>query len=344
MNTYYNSLAELKVRDPSALFSPNAKEQADNNRMVWEAMIAIRSMQKTDLTLSEYSFELTVTAITEQDNGDIAVRVMEDFIQNFTAYPGVDSKGFGVSHNFTFTKEGGQWLLSNHRQSDSLSNNVMGRWRFGGSSADMPEISTEQRRDDWIAGAREAVAGRSEQGQQPGQISYDNAYNREDAASYARQWASARNPDWQMYDRMGGNCQNFVSQAIFAGGIPMDYSAPAQWKWYGDTPSSAFTASGRAPAWTGVKEFLVYVQNNRGFGMAGFADAPFYSGEPGDIIHMGYNGDLRHTVIITDIMKDADGNTVDYLIASNTANLLDFPVSAFHYQEQMLIKIYGWNN
>ena len=124
----------------------------------------------------------------------------------------------------------------------------------------------------------------------------------------------------------------------------MDHFAPAQWKWYGNTPNSAFVASGRAPAWTGVSQFLDYVQNNTGFGMVAFADAPFYSGQPGDIIHMGYNGNWRHTVIITDIIKDADGGTEDYLIASNTANLLDFPVSAFHYQEQMLIKVFGWNH
>ena len=123
----------------------------------------------------------------------------------------------------------------------------------------------------------------------------------------------------------------------------MDSAAPAQWKWYSDTPNGAFQAVGRSPAWSGVEEFLSYVLDNSGCGMAAIADAPFYSGEPGDIIHMGVDGDWRHTVMITDVMRDADGNAVDYLVASNTANLRDFPVSAFYYTEQMLIRILGWN-
>jgi hypothetical protein len=123
----------------------------------------------------------------------------------------------------------------------------------------------------------------------------------------------------------------------------MDYSAPAQWKWYGDTPSGSYSASGRSPAWSGVNEFLQYVKENSGYGMVAHADAPYYSGEPGDVIHLGVDDDWRHTVMITRVMKNSAGETVDYLVASNTANLLDFPASAYYYTQQMLIKIYGWN-
>ena len=73
------------------------------------------------------------------------------------------------------------------------------------------------------------------------------------------------------------------------------------------------------------------------------ADAPYYTGEPGDILHMGTEEDWRHTVIITGVVRDESGQTVDYLVASNTAELKNFPAGAYAYTRQMLIKIWGWN-
>jgi len=347
IHLYYASLADLEVKDATALFAADASEQAGINRIVWETMVGVRAMQESDLRLTGYSFELRVQTVIEAENGEVSIRAQEDFVQNFAAFPGVDSKGFGVVHIFTLTNTSDGWRLVSHRQADRLYGTIMGRRNgVGGSASDINISSAQarQRRDDWLSASREAVQGRGSQGNAHSEVTVGNEYNRAAAVSYAREWATAqRNPVWGVYDRLGGNCQNFVSQAILAGGVPMDYTAPAQWKWFGDTPSSAFTASGRAPAWTGVNEFLAYVRNNTGFGMVAIADAPFYSGQPGDVIHMGMHGEWRHTVMITQVIEDAQGNTVDYLIASNTANLLDFPVSAYHYQEQMLIRILGWN-
>jgi len=345
MHLYYASLANLAAEDPSPLFAADAGEQAEINRMVWEVMVDIRAMQDSDLRLTVYSFALEVQLITELESGDISVRVHEDFIQNFAAFPGVDSKGFNVAHVFTFTYTDDGWRILNHRQADRLYNTVVGRRNNDSGLLDSTAAQVRQRRDEWLEASGQALRYRSGRGYQPGNISFDNEYDRAAAVDYARRWATAeRNPVWQIYDRMGGNCQNFVSQAILAGGVPMDYTPPAQWKWFGDTPSSTFTPTGRAPAWTGVNEFFAYVRGNAGFGMVAFADVPFDSGRPGDVIIMGKHDIWRHTVMITEVITDEQGNTVDYLIASNTANLLDFPVSAYHYQEQMLIRILGWNN
>ena len=73
------------------------------------------------------------------------------------------------------------------------------------------------------------------------------------------------------------------------------------------------------------------------------ADAPYYSGRPGDVIHLGNGEDWRHTVLIVDTVEE-DGETVDYLVDSNTADLRNFPVSAYAYTSQLLIRIHGWND
>lgn len=59
-------------------------------------------------------------------------------------------------------------------------------------------------------------------------------------------------------------------------------------------------------------------------------------------IAMG-NDHFRHIVMISEVLTDESGNTVDYLICSNTGDLCDFPAGAYFYTYQQLIKIHGWN-
>ncbi len=164
-------------------------------------------------------------------------------------------------------------------------------------------------------------------------MSVRNAYDREAAVAYARRWAGKRNSEWPEYDRYGGNCMNFVSQTINAGGVPMDTTGSA-WYWFGN--------GNRTASWSGVNYFVSYVQANTGSGLVGDAAAPYYTGEPGDVIAMG-NDHFRHIVMISEVLTDESGNTVDYLICSNTGDLCDFPAGAYFYTYQQLIKIHGWN-
>ena len=45
------------------------------------------------------------------------------------------------------------------------------------------------------------------------------SYNPSAAVSYARQWAYSRNPSYHDYSGEGGDCANFVSQCLIAGGL-----------------------------------------------------------------------------------------------------------------------------
>ena len=153
-----------------------------------------------------------------------------------------------------------------------------------------------------------------------------------------------RNPGWPDYSRNGGNCQNFVSQCLLAGGIPMDIRSPGIWKWYGSTPNNLAQAAGRSGSWSSVGDFYDYAAANTGYGLSAVVDAPYYTGSPGDVIHLGTGSRWRHTVLITRQVTDDSGETIDYLVCSNTADLIDFPVGAYAYTRQMLIRIDGWND
>ena len=124
----------------------------------------------------------------------------------------------------------------------------------------------------------------------------------------------------------------------------MDSFGTAVWKWYGTTPNNTSGEYGRSASWSSVEPFHSYVENNQGFGLVAQADAPYYSGEEGDILHLGPVGFWKHTVIISDVIKDDNGNTLDYLVNSNTADLRNYPAGAYAYTYQSLVHIFGWND
>ena len=83
--------------------------------------------------------------------------------------------------------------------------------------------------------------------------------------------------------------------------------------------------------------------NNSGYGLCAQTDVPWNSGDIGDVILMSTAGNYHHAVIITQVVQDESSGSVDDLICPNTGNYRDFPVSAYVYAEQELVRIAGWN-
>lgn len=75
----------------------------------------------------------------------------------------------------------------------------------------------------------------------------NSSYNRLNAASYAIRHHANPNPAYPVYN---ADCTNFVSQAVYAGGMPMRKGGDTDQYWY-------FTSrSDRSPSWTGADKFL----------------------------------------------------------------------------------------
>lgn len=68
-----------------------------------------------------------------------------------------------------------------------------------------------------------------------------NGYSRPDAVEYAKKYALSPNPKYKYFpliDDNGGDCANFLSQCLKAGGAPMTYQGEHQW-WYNAKPNDA---------------------------------------------------------------------------------------------------------
>lgn len=119
----------------------------------------------------------------------------------------------------------------------------------------------------------------------------NHVYRRADAVQYAAKWAHSRNPKFYNFDNDGGDCTNFISQCLLAGGAFMNYTRDVGW--YYNSPTD------RAAAWSGVPYLYNFLTKNKGRGPYAL-EAPIQSLEVADIIQLGNGkGHWYHSLLIT---------------------------------------------
>ncbi len=117
-------------------------------------------------------------------------------------------------------------------------------------------------------------------------------FDRDAMKHYQATWALSRNPKYSDYTRVGGDCQNYISQVIAAGGTPMDDVGSQQWYY--------FRSSKRSPSWAGVGYFLKYITRNADKGPRGVIVQSAQSLQCGDVVHLDwdYDGYYNHAISI----------------------------------------------
>lgn len=139
-------------------------------------------------------------------------------------------------------------------------------------------------------------------------------FDRNKSVEYAKKWALGFNPNYYDFSKLGGDCTNYVSQCLHAGGIPMRYSL---YGWFYTNLNK------RAPAWTGVNEFWDFAINNQGVGVK-IKSCSLEEVEVADIIQL-YNGErYYHMLIVTDISNGIKVCSHDY-------PSLDVPLRRYNY-------------
>lgn len=150
-------------------------------------------------------------------------------------------------------------------------------------------------------------------------------YNRERAVAYAHRWAYSRNPAYYNFDAIGGDCTNFVSQCLFAGGGKMHYQKTFGW-YYTDL-------NNRAPAWTGVDPLHRFLTTNRGTGPFATEVRPDAL-EPGDLIQLDFGSGFAHTLLVVSVQ---DG----ICVAAHTDDSDNRPLDSYFYVTARHLHIAG---
>lgn len=161
-------------------------------------------------------------------------------------------------------------------------------------------------------------------------------YDRERAIEYARKWALSRNPLFYDFTGGGGNCTNFVSQCLLAGSLVTDLTETFGW-YYIDV-------NNRAPAWTGVREFYEFMCGLGDFRTKNNRQGPFCEEvmrervEIGDVIQLSNaRGIFYHSLLVSGF---ANG---DILVAAQSNDALDRPLSTYNYAAARFLHVQGIN-
>ena len=155
-------------------------------------------------------------------------------------------------------------------------------------------------------------------------IEYALDVSAEDA--YAKKWAYKRNPAYYNFDSIGGDCTNFISQCLYAGGAVMNYTPDTGWYYN--------SINDRAPAWTSVEFLHRFLVNNKGAGPFGKV-VPLWKVGRGDIIQLGDGERFYHSLLVVDIK-----NGVPF-IAAHMNNAYGIPITLYSFKEARCINIIG---
>jgi len=153
-------------------------------------------------------------------------------------------------------------------------------------------------------------------------------YNRRAAVEYAHKWAFGRNPAFYDFSEIGGDCTNFASQCLYAGGGVMNYTP--DFGWYYIDPNN------RAPAWTGVPFFWDFMtRRTAGVGPWGVKSALRYL-LPGDFVQIRFkeSGDVfAHTPVVVSVGNPPTLSNV--LVAAHSNDADNRPLDTYENVDEM---------
>lgn len=346
MNLYYESISKLEYKDMSYLFI-NEKDALLNKTAI-ELLIESRKSKKFDMKIDELSYSIKYD-LYEVNDDTYKVLILEDGTYKFNFMKNITSKAYGIENEFIIKKIDNEYKIYSYNKVQDfyimIKNNIDESKNIDDFKTEIEKlkqnyiIDINNSNNDLEIYYNEYMDGYKIN------IEADYIYDRTKALEYANKYVNIRNNNWSSYDIYGGNCQNYASQIINAGGIPMDNlgSIGMQWKHYSDSINEEEIESGRSYSWTGVEEFYEYAKYNKGYGLVAKTNANYYSALEGDIAQVGYNDTYRHTTVVVGKVLDDNNNILDLIINSNSIDLENYPLQGYVYPNKRIIKIIGYN-
>ena len=157
-------------------------------------------------------------------------------------------------------------------------------------------------------------------------------YDRPAAIAYAHEWAMKRNPKYGDFSDLGGDCSNFISQCLIAGGAVMNETVDTGWFYH--------SMNSRAAGWSAVPYLYKFLVNNRGRGPFGH-EIPLGEIAPGDIIQLKFAGmgDYSHSLLVVSVKEPSA--PVNIRIAAHSYDCDDRPLNTYSYVSARGIKVDG---
>ena len=151
-------------------------------------------------------------------------------------------------------------------------------------------------------------------------------YDRVAAVRYARLYALSPNPKFYHFAGIGGDCTNFISQCILAGGGVMQYNKQNGWYY-----SSSYD---RSSSWTSVAALQSFLLNTQQNGGPKASIVSLDKVEIGDIIQLRQNPTrFNHSLIVSKITQN------EIYVCAHSNDALDRKLSSYNFFELLPLHI-----
>lgn len=278
-------------------------------KYVSERYSSLSSLEQSELTDEIYQEKYVVAASvdstdeTDKDVVDVAYQNMmarEIYITELiSSYSGMETTMADWEHNLEYLRNHYDELMNVEGVNKIYVDLYIEDYEIVQSTRNMPETQINETR------------------------TRASSYSASDAIAYAEKYFKTYNssyPDWSSY---GGDCANFISQCLYAGGksmkgTPGTSSAAQDWSnWF--SKGSSCNTSNVSSTWRGANAFKSYWQSNaRGYSTFSSVSFDAYSyGFKGDAISLlNSNGSAYHTLMIVGYDKVSK----DFIVAAHTGN------------------------
>ncbi|HIZ40511.1 MAG TPA: amidase domain-containing protein [Candidatus Anaerobutyricum stercoris] len=193
-------------------------------------------------------------------------------------------------------------------------------------------MTLQEVRQEAIEEEKEDLAWEKKLESQPPVMTRASSYNATNAVNYAKKWAEKRN---DAYDSYSNDCTNFISQALYAGGISMrkpstikhgitdttDYWFSKKHKFTGSTGRVTYEYD-VTTSWMRVKAFYQYASAH-GASVSKYDTISQLQNNAklGDIVQLKDDSGWYHSIIIT------GGSKGNRTYCGHTSNKKDHPVA-----------------
>ena len=276
------------------------------------------------------------------DNGLIIIYVYEwtfyDYDNLADGIGGSDVSGYGTYHKITLSAEGDSFRIMSDEYDET---DIFGISTISDSTKANPDEIDRILSYDIESGNVSGEAVLNEETASLLSPNYYESYNPYQAVEYADTYWSNYNPAYYNFGSLGGDCANFTSQCINAGGMPQ-----VQGSSYGVDGWFYITSSNRSATWTGAGQLRVWMANNRGLQVTAnnsnvwLGSPVFYNSNAHAVICVGR--DSSGTAIIDSHTRDRYHALWNYYGASTTQTVQLTPAEPGQTHDTHIKGAYQW--
>lgn len=292
----------------------------------------IESASEVDLTEYQKVLDISVEDISiNGTSASVDVSVLKRWYYSFS--PNMESAAQDF-YTVNLEKENGTWKISNV---SGLAESIMDP-----SLAEMGDEITCLEKETYLSSVQEEIAQSTAVLENDVQVMADTSYgtsaavtasstyNASAAVAYAVQYAIIPNSAYADFTNSGGDCTNFISQCLYAGGIVQHVgTAYTESCWFYQSSTN------RSYSWTGANSFRNYITSS--VSKINMTSSSWSSVVPGDIIQLMNSGSATHSMIVSNLVYGSSGRS-DLLVCAHTTNRQN--VSLAQYYSTFPTKVY----